>query len=128
MDAELLDLATHVDRLVAFCATACGPLPHWNGVALLDTSVPGIRRDADGVTAPRRALVPIAEFASRFDVLLRAGYPWINLSAYGVFREELIVGLEIPSYTGNVPIGRTSVNYSGVSLGTGWKLRLTLEP
>ncbi len=44
----------------------------------------------------RNALVTAVEFAPLFETLLVAGYSWVNLSAYWMFKNDLVVGIELP--------------------------------
>src|SRR6478735_591825 len=68
----------------------------------------------------RSALQPPEAYESRFDELIKAGLPWINMSSLGVEGEFLIVGIETPR---GGRASHTSVNYSGPSvavLQNGW--------
>lgn len=129
MAPEVLPLELHVARLLAFCERVAAPVPSHAATLILDTSDPRVIANR-GWTLPASVLVQVPDFAPRFRTLLASGYSWINLSAYGVFRSALIVGLELPRERGDVPEGFTSVNYSGPSIGvTGtpsWELELTL--
>ena len=122
-------LSEHVRELIALCRRVASPLPNWHRVLLLDTSDPRVHRD-HGWTVPKDVLVTVAGFAPRFEALLLMGYSWVNLSAYGIFDNDLIVGLELPREAVGVPAGLTSVNYSGPSFsaeGTpAWALHLTI--
>jgi hypothetical protein len=57
-------------------------------------------------------LVSADAFAERFDQLLSLGFPWISLSAAGLFGGALLVIVETPTYTQPYP-EVTSVNASG---------------
>jgi hypothetical protein len=96
---------------------------------LLDTKDPGVHYDR-GWVVESRALVTVAQFSPRWDALLKAGYSWVNLSAYGMFRHALIVGVELPSEPVGVPPGLTAVNYSGPARDRAgapvWTLSLTV--
>jgi hypothetical protein len=64
-----------------------------------------------------------ADYEARFDELMKAGLPWLNVSCYGVEDGVLIVGIEVPA-AGAKPSSRTSVNLSGPAakvIGSGWK-------
>lgn len=126
---RVLPLSDHIRELVAFCRRVASPLPTWDRVLLLDTSDPRVRYDR-GWTVPNDAFVTVVEFSPRFEALLLKGYSWVNLSAYGLFENDLIVGLELPRESVGVPAGLTSVNYSGPSLGAQgtptWSLHLTI--
>lgn len=60
----------------------------------------------------RSDLKAVTAFEARFDEILAAGLPWINVSCYGVDLENLVVGVEVPK-GGTGSSSRTSVNYSG---------------
>lgn len=70
-----------------------------------------------------RHLKKPAEYESRFEELIQRGYPWLNLSCYGVHNGFLIVAVEVPSETVPTASGSekrklhqgcaTSVNLSG---------------
>lgn len=126
---RVLPLAEHLRELFAFCERVASPLPVWNAVLVLDTKDPGVRYDRGWIVEPS-ALVTVAQFSPRWDALLTAGYAWVNLSAYGLFRKNLIVGVEFPSEPTGVPPGLTSVDYSGPArdrAGTpAWTLNLTV--
>ena len=126
---RVLPLAEHIRELVAFCQRVASPLPTWDRVLLLDTSDPRVRYDRGWIVASN-ALVTAAGFAPRFETLLLAGYSWVNLSAYGIFENDLVVGIELPRESVGVPAGLTSVNYSGPSLNADgtptWALNVTM--
>jgi hypothetical protein len=65
-----------------------------------------------------------ADYEARFDELMKAGLPWLNVSCYGVEEGTLIVGIEVPAVPPK-PSSRTSVNFSGPTakvVGSGWKI------
>ena len=66
-----------------------------------------------------------SDYATRFDELLQAGYPWLNMSCYGVHDRWLIVAVEVPSPRPLHPGHATSVNLSGPSrivLDRNWRV------
>lgn len=116
---ELETLGEYIGRLLAW-VDSLHPIPPWHSQLVLDTSDPMVRwvaEDGGFWQCPERALQPPDSFAGKFDELLRVGYAWINLSVYGIFDDDLIIGIELPSEPVGVPPGRTSVNFSGPSLG-----------
>lgn len=52
-----------------------------------------------------------ADYEARFQELLAAGFPWINVSCYGLYEGRLLVVVELPREATGA--ARTSVNYSG---------------
>jgi hypothetical protein len=125
----VLPLADHVAELLEFCRRVASPVPPFEAAVFLNTADPRVRYQ-DGWIAEAGALQDAADFRSVFDQLLVAGYSWLNLSAYGIFRGNLIVGVELPREQIGVPPGLTSVNYSAPARkpdGTvGWEFDLTL--
>jgi hypothetical protein len=64
---------------------------------------------------------PVA-YEARFDELLAAGLPWLNMSCYGALGGTLIVAIELPMPPSK-PAAKTSVNLSGppeAVLSHGW--------
>lgn len=67
-------------------------------------------------------------YEDRFDELVAAGFPWINVSCCGLDGDRLVVVVETPRTAGRPP-ARTSVNYSGparAALERGWDVREAL--
>ena len=61
---------------------------------------------------PASALRGMDRFAHEFDVLMRLGYPWVNLEVAGIHEGQLVVVIETPP-TMAEPGGPTSLNISG---------------
>jgi hypothetical protein len=123
-------LREHVDELVAFCERVAGPLPAYSAACFLDTGDPRVRYE--GVwRLPNGALLSAVDFAAEFERLSLAGYSWLNLSVYGIFQGQLVIGVERPAVATGVAKGLTSVNYSGPSRRGGgspdWDLELILS-
>ena len=51
-------------------------------------------------------------YEARFEVLMKSGLPWINVSCVGVIGGKLVVGIEFPRASSDSS-ARTSLNYSG---------------
>lgn len=123
-------LAEHVAELLAFCQRVAAPIPPFEGMLFLNTVDPRVRYQ-NGWISELAALSAIAEFGPVFDRLLVAGYAWLNLSSYGIFRDKLIIGLELPAAPVGVPPGLTCVNYSGPTRqpdgSVSWDFQLTLS-
>ncbi|HJR07849.1 MAG TPA: hypothetical protein VJ842_11350 [Pyrinomonadaceae bacterium] len=47
---------------------------------------------------PRNALIPMEDYADRFDSHLDAGHSWINMSAAGILDDALLIIIELPGY------------------------------
>lgn len=109
------DLEKHFHRLITFMAEWGAP-SSWSRVLFVeDTS---ISHEMPSLI-PRTALIPIEDYAARFNSLLDAGHSWINMSAAGILDDALLVIIELPSYKNNVPRDQVSVNFSGVALVNG---------
>jgi hypothetical protein len=65
---------------------------------------------------PRFALIPFKDYEKRFNELLDSGYHWINMNAFGIWNDNLIVVIELPNYTDNIPRDKVSVNFSGPAI------------
>ncbi len=124
-------LSEHVRELLAFCERVAGPVPPFDTTLFLEMNGTAARIDA-GWRVARDALFTTTEFAPRFDRLLLAGYAWVNLSAYGIWQEALVIGVERPREATGVPAGLTSVNYSGPphtpEASARWSLNLDVVP
>ena len=57
-------------------------------------------------------LLPLEAFEARFEALMSAGLPWINVSCCGLDRGRLVFLVETPQEARPLS-SRTSVNYSG---------------
>lgn len=127
---RVLPLVEHVRELLAFCRRVAPPLPAWQTTLFLNTADPRVRNEGTWIL-PSDALATLARFSPAFDRLLVAGYSWMNLSAYGTFRSDLIVGVELPVAPSGTPPGLTRVNYSAPPPATDgrprWDLDLVLE-
>lgn len=55
----------------------------------------------------------IKEFEEIYIELKKKGYSWINLNCAGILEGDLLLTLELPNDTSNVPFGYTSINLSG---------------
>lgn len=67
-------------------------------------------------------------YEDRFDELVAAGFPWINVGCCGLDGDRLVVVVETPRTAVRSP-SRTSVNYSGpttAALKRGWDVNEVL--
>ncbi len=82
------------------------------------------RADARGRLQIRREdLHTPEEYKQRFDELLSAGLPWINVSCYGVYEGALVIVIEASKSRRRSR--RTSINYSGPAASVvenGWNV------
>ncbi|MBL8717329.1 MAG: hypothetical protein JNL79_15185 [Myxococcales bacterium] len=104
-----------------------GQTPPVREVRLLEIG-PGVGLDERGRLRVRRDDCRDPEdYSNRFEEVLAAGFPWINVSCYGVDGGKLIVVVEVPRGGGRAI--RTSVNYSGPIRATiehGWDATIAL--
>ncbi len=68
---------------------------------------------------PRNSLIPMADYAARFDSHLDAGHSWINMNAAGILDDALLIIIELPRYKNNIPRDKVSVNFSGAAMVNG---------
>jgi len=105
------DLEKHLNQLVSFMK-GWGAPSSWSRVLFIeDTS---ITRGMPSLI-PRSSLIPLADYAARFDSHLDEGHSWINMSAAGILDDALLVVIELPGYKNNVPRDKVSVNFSGAA-------------
>jgi hypothetical protein len=74
------------------------------------------------IRVQRSGLCEPGAYEARFDELLAAGLPWLNMSCYGALDDTLIVAVELPMEPSK-PAAKTSVNLSGppaAVLSHGW--------
>ena len=113
-------LAAHLERLLVWLK-GIGLQPPSNGVLIVEVSHVN---QSDGTVHIRRTeFRDPSDYAKRFDELLQ-GYPWLNMSCYGIHDGRLIVAIEVPSLRPLHPECATSVNLSGPSrivLDSGWR-------
>lgn len=117
-----------LDGLFLFLEKA-GQTPPVQEVRLLEIG-PGVGFDERGRLRVRRDDYRDLEgYKDRFEELLAAGLPWINVSCYGVDDYKLIVAVEVPGSGGSGLARRTSVNYSGptrAAIEHGWDASMAL--
>jgi hypothetical protein len=103
-------LSEALNKLSEFLASIL-TVPESRGFKILEVRE-HVKTDRAGRLLVRRTeLKKPDEFAQRFRELLDQLYPWINVTCFGLFEGDLIVGVEIPrSAERNT---RTSVNFSG---------------
>jgi hypothetical protein len=106
------DLEKHFNRLVSFMERWGAP-PSWSHVLFVEEA--SITRGMPSLI-PRNALIPMADYAARFDSHLGAGHAWVNMNAAGVLGDALLVVVELPGYENDVPRDKVSVNFSGAAI------------
>ena len=101
-------LSNYLDMLLHWLESI-GLHPPSQDVRLVEVSL------GDGTYHVRRdELRKPLDYGARFEELLRIGYPWLNMSCYGVHDGSLIVAIEVPSpRVGLSPRCPTRVNLSG---------------
>lgn len=118
-----------LDELQAWLRTTAagipGDVPSWSRVLLAVVSqVDGSSLNRLPTLASSRLFTPVA-FERRWLELVGQGrHDWINLSAYGVWREILVVVVEPPTRgpEGGFAPDQISVMFSGPPLQSGWDL------
>lgn len=120
-DRPMTALATHLRRLLQFLE-ANHLHPPSEDIRIVEV---GHVNQSDGTFHVRlEDFHSPLDYAIRFDELLQAGYPWLNMSCYGIHDKRLIVAIEVPSARPLRPGCATSVNLSGPSrivLDSDWR-------
>jgi hypothetical protein len=115
-------LATHLEQLLNWLE-GIGLQPPSKDVRIVEVCEANI---GDGTYHIRQAdFRSPTDYEMRFEELLQAGYPWLNMSCYGIHDGWLIVAIEVPSPRPLHPGRATPVNLSGPSrivLERGWRV------
>jgi hypothetical protein len=105
-------LSIHLDRLFHWLPSVdLEPLTH--DVRIVEVHCDAVNPDDGTYHVRRDELLTPSDYEARFEELLRAGYPWLNMSCYGVHQGLLLVAIEVPSPRPLQPGRATSVNLSG---------------
>ena len=110
--SEFRDLEKYLNRLISFFPQWENWLS-WSQVLFVEDSSFTLGSFSK---IPRSALMRVNDYAKRFDELLDGGYPWINMNALGIWQDNLIVVIELPSYKSNISRDKISVNFSGPAI------------
>lgn len=105
-------LNQHIDRLLQWLDDIGLSVPSRN-IRIVDLSDAQVNEDTRKIRISRNEIRTPAEYELRFDELLAAGYPWLNLSCYGLFEDCLLLCVEVPCPRELDPGRPTSVNLSG---------------
>lgn len=105
------DLEKHFQRLTTYMEQSGAPAS-WSRVLFIEAA--SIVRGRTSLV-PRKALIPMEDYAARFDSHLDAGHQWINMNAAGILGNALLVVIELPGYKSNAPRDKVSVNLSGAA-------------
>lgn len=109
LDGMASTLTDHLRDLEAFLRRE-GDAPEWTGILIIeDTEITHGPR----TKIPRSSLLTPNDFASRFDKLVARGYGWMNLVGNGVLDRKLIVSLEIPRESSDLPASKVPVIVAG---------------
>jgi hypothetical protein len=106
------DLEKHFNRLASFMERWGAP-SSWSRVLFVEEV--SITRGMPSLI-PRGSLIPMTDYAARFDSHLDAGHAWVNMNAAGILGDALLVVIELPGYKNNVPRDKVSVNFSGAAI------------
>ncbi len=105
-------LSNDLDRLLSWLESI-GLHPPSQDVRIVEVSADEVKLDDGKYHIRRDELCRPSDYEPRFDELLQAGYPWINMSCFGTYDSYLIVAIELPSPSPLRPGLPTSVNLSG---------------
>jgi hypothetical protein len=105
-------LSIHLDRLFRWLPSV-GPELLSHDVRIVEVHCDTFNMENGTYHVRRDDLLTPSDYEVRFEELLRAGYPWLNMSCYGVHRGLLLVAIEVPSPRPLQPGRATSVNLSG---------------
>jgi hypothetical protein len=89
-------LSNNLDRLFLWL-NSIGLQPPSLDVRIVEVHPCDVNQNDGKCSIRREDLHKPSDYKSRFDELLQAGYPWLNMSCYGLYDGLLIVTIEIPS-------------------------------
>ena len=124
--SDMNDLEKHLNRLISLFPQWSNGLS-WSQVLFLESTSFTYGKVS---RIPYSALIPSKDYAKRFDQLLHSGYHWINMNASGIWKDNLIVVIELPGYKSDSPRDKVSVNFSGPMILEGkpqWDLSNRIE-
>jgi len=104
-------LSSHLDRLFRWLPSV-GPEPLTHDVRIVEPYCDAVNLEDGTYHVRRDDLLTPSDYEVRFEELLRAGYPWLNMSCYGFYEGSLLVAIEVPSPRPLRPGHSTSVNLS----------------
>ena len=105
----MAELDEHLLRLKSF-VDGMSNMPPWTQIQIAVASDVSYSGPVPCVCADK--LHTLERYRGTFQGLLRAGHPWLNLTALGVAAGTLVVAVELPQTMPSFG-GRTSVNLSG---------------
>jgi hypothetical protein len=101
-----------------------GLTPPVTEVRIIEIGHPMVMDERTRYIVPKDSLRTPLEYAARFEKITHSGLAWVNLSCYGVYRELLLVGIELQNEAlGPYSSKPTSINYSGppnIVIQHGW--------
>lgn len=104
-------LATCLKALHAFLMARGVAPPTWD-VEIVEIA-PTVELDSLGrLRIARKDIRTASEYAGRFDELMSASLPWLNVTCYGADGPKILIGIETPTMS-LARSTRTLVNYSG---------------
>jgi len=103
-------LKGHLKKLEIFLQSNT-PEYVWSDVLIGNES--DLYKDGKVIYDLNNALFTVEEFEPIFNEILNYGYSWVNLSAVGIIKNNLIVCVEKPSHSSGTKKEQVSVNYSG---------------
>lgn len=98
-------------------------LPAYNDMVVVFTGPKGRLTNDGKMVVDAGEIQPVAAAEPKWNELLGAGHPWINVTCGGVYRGDLLIVVETGRTDNLKPGIRTSVNHSGAMQGVvdaGW--------
>ena len=103
------DLNTHIER-IKMNLKEYSDVPEWDRILIIEDEY---IKHGDRTEIQKDLLITPENYNQKFDELLSEGYGWINLVINGIINKALILSVEIPAATSDVPPSKVSVNLSG---------------
>ncbi len=87
------------------------PNSNWNDVLIVDEA--DLYKEGKIIKNFSEVLSSLNDYEHNFIQLIHEGYSWLNLSAVGIFKGNLVVCVEKPAHPSGLKKEQLSVNYSG---------------
>lgn len=105
------ELELHINNSLEWIRTLSGYSDDWSDIKIVEDPLFEVRDETWNVQ--NNAFMTTDQYESRFSELLNMGYSWININFGGIYQNSMIIFIEYPRESSNIPKDKVSVNPSG---------------